>query len=252
MPSHLSDIGFQLNSEEDFRRLASQTREEGEVLEANSGTYIRWAAGEGIELWAQLDQNNDVIGLNPHFRGRGLMRVGIVEEILRPQGTPLDGAFYAWANPTQSDPDTGEFPFVFDVPDYQRHRVQLPSIRQVQLAAFAQELQSYESDEAFHQSQANGIKFASESFIPSGLFTPEGGDTVPPLAHAIFTGHVRDTSIITNPVTGNDFCWAQVSTLGGDVDVVADPALLNGLIVKGGVLSGSFWLSGVLIEELTA
>ena len=247
MPSHMSDIGFQLNSEDDFHQLVAQACEEGEALEADNGTYIRWSPGEGIELWAQLDRDNDVIGLNPHFRGKSLMRVGLVQEVARPDGTPLDGAFHAWANPSEGDAESGEFPFVFDVPDYQLRKVQLPSILQVQLAAFAYELQSYESDEAYEQSQSEEIKFASESFIPSGLFTPEGGATAPPLAQALFTGHVRETSIVTNPITKNDFCWAKVRTLGGDVDVVADPVLLNGLLVEGGVVSGSFWLSGFLI-----
>jgi hypothetical protein len=247
MPSHMSDIGFELNSEDDFHQLASQACEEGEAWEADSGTYVRWAPGEGIELWAQLDQDNDVIGLNPHFRGKGLMRVGLTEEVPRPEGTCLDGAFNAWANPSESDPETGEFPLVFDVPNYRLNKVRLPSILQVQLAAFAHELQSYESDQAYEQSQSEEIKFASESFIPSGLFRPEGRATEPPQAHAIFTGHVRETSIVTNPVTGNSFCWAKVRTLGGDVDVVADPVLLNGLLVEGGVVSGSFWLSGFLI-----
>ena len=247
MPSHMSDIGFQLNSQDDFHQLASQACEEGEALETDNGTYIRWAPGEGIELWAQLDRDNDVIGLNPHFRGKGLMRVGLVQEVSRPEGTPLDGSFHAWANPPEDDPEEGEFPLVFDVPNYQLRKVQLPSILHVQLAAFAHELQSYESDEAYEQSQSEEIKFASKSFISSGLFGPEGGATEPPLAHALFTGHVRETSIVTNPVTGNGFCWAKVRTLGGDVDVVADPVLLNGLLVEGGVISGSFWLSGFLI-----
>ena len=247
MPSHMSDIGFQLDSDEDYYQLALQTYEEGEAWNSEGGTYIRWGPGEGIELWAQLDQNNDLIGLNPHFRGKGSMRVGLTREVLRPEGTSLDGAFYAWANPAGSDPESGEFPLVFDVPDYRLRKLRLPSILDVQLAAFAHQLQSYESDESYEHSQPDKVKFAAESFIPSGLFEPEGHSMVPPLAEALFAGHVRETSIITNPVTGNRFCWAKVRTLGGDVDVVADPALLNGLLVEGGVLSGSFWLSGFLI-----
>ena len=248
MPTHMSDIGFQMDSEEDFHQLASRAREEGEAFEADNGTYIRWSPGEGIELWVQLDREGDVIGFNPHFRGRGLMRVGLVQAVSRPDGTPLDGAFRAWANPTEGEPENGDFPFIFDVPDYQLRKVQLPSILPVQLAAFAHELQSYESDEAYDQSQPGEIKFASESFIPSGLFSSAGDATEPPLADAFFTGHVLETSIVTNPVTENSFCWAKVRTLGGDVDVVADPVLLNGLLVEGGVVSGSFWLSGLLME----
>ena len=40
----------------------------------------------------------------------------------------------------------------------------------------------------------------------------------------------------------------HVSTFGGEVDVVADPVLLNNVIVKGGVVKGSFWLSGTVTD----
>ena len=247
MPSHMSDIGFGLESEDDYQQLALKACEHGHAWRTASGTYIRWSPGEGIELWAQLDHDGEIIGLNPHFRGKGLMRIGLAEKINRPDGTILDGGFYGWANPSDTDPESGEFPLVFDLPDWELHEGRLGSIVQVQLAAFAHELKSYESIEAFEQSQSEKIKFASQSFIPSGLFTTEDHVTDPPQAHAIFTGHVLETSVITNPATGSSFCWAAVATLGGAIDVVADPILLNGLIVRGGVLSGSFWLSGLVL-----
>src|SRR5262245_33655025 len=125
----------------------------------------------------------------------------------------------------------------------------LGSVVVVQLAAFAHELESYSSVEEFDRSQRSGLAYASKSFIPSGLFTPEGGETVPPEAYAIFAGHVLETSLIRNPVTATDFCSCHVSTLGGEVDVVADPVLLNEGLVKGGVVKGSFWLSGVVLES---
>ena len=183
----MSDIGFRLESEDDYQQLALKACEEGQAWRTASGTYISWSPGEGIELWAQLDRDGEIIGLNPHFRGKGLMRVGLAHKINRPDGTILDGGFYGWANPSEMDPESGEFPLVFDLPDYELH---------------------------------------------------EG---------AVFTGHVLETSVITNPVTGSSFCWAAVATLGGNIDVVADPILLNGLIVRGGVLTGSFWLSGVVL-----
>ena len=247
MPSHLSNIGFRINSQDEFQDLAFQACAEGEALPVDNGVYIKWALGEGIELWVQLDKNDDIVGVHPHFRGWGQMCVGLTREIFRPESAPMDAAFYAWANPSFDDPESGEFPFVFDVPNHRLCDIQLPAIVPVQLAAFADELQSYQSDQSFQDFQSPRIKLASESFIPSGLFVPGGKKTDPPSAHAIFSGHVLDTSIITNPATGNDFCWAKVRTLGGEVDVVADPVLLNGLIVEGGVLSGSFWLSGVLL-----
>jgi hypothetical protein len=39
-----------------------------------------------------------------------------------------------------------------------------------------------------------------------------------------------------------------VRTLGGEVDMFADPDLLTGYLTKGGIVSGSFWLSGRLLD----
>jgi len=249
MPSHLSDIGFALESQEDFEQLALKTCEQGQPFRTTDGTYIKWAPGSGIELWAQLNQEDEIIGLHPHFRGSGRMRVGVVKEIKRPDGTVLDAGYYGWANPSDTRVEDGDFPFVFDVPNYKIQKPRFGSVVVVQFAAFAHELASFRSAEEFDRSQTEGLAYASKSFIPSGLFTFEGGDTVPPEAYAIFAGHVLETSLITNPVTGSDFCWAHVSTLGGEVDVVADPVLLNDVVVKGGIVKGSFWMSGLIIES---
>jgi hypothetical protein len=249
MASHLSDIGFEFESQEDFERLAVTTCEEGQPFRTTVGTYIHWSPGGGIELWAQLDEHDEILGLHPHFSGKGRMRVRVVNEIERPDGTALDGGYYAWANPSDDTVEDGDFPFVFDVPDYRIQEHRSGSIVVAQLAAFAHELESFRSIEEYDRSQKEGLAFASKSFIPSGLFTPEGNETTPPEAYAIFTGHVLETALITNPTTGNDFCWAHVSTLGGEVDVLADPALVNDVMVKDGIVKGTFWLSGLVVES---
>jgi hypothetical protein len=247
MPSHLSDLGFDLESEDEFRELAYQAFEKGERLAAESGVYLRWAPGAGVELWGQLDREENLIGLNPHFAGESVMRVGLTARIERPEASPLDGAFHGWASPIGDDPERGEYPFVFDAPDYLLcSSVKLPSIAEVQIAAFAHELSAYESDEAYDASQSGEPKFAAESFIPSGLFTPDLEKVEPPQAYAIMTGRVLETAVRTNPVTGGEFCWARIQTYGGEFDIVADPLLVLGVIVKGGVVHGSFWLSGRL------
>jgi hypothetical protein len=249
MPSHFSDIGFDFESQNDFERLALQTCEKGQPFRTRDGTYISWSPGGGIELWAHLDKDNELIGLNPHFRRNARMRVGIVNEIKRPDGTVLDVGYYGWANPPKSTVEHGDFPFVFDVPNCKILEPRLGSVVVVQLAAFAHELASYRSAEEFARSQAEGFAFASKSFFCPSLFTPAEVEAQHPPAEAIFTGHVLETSLITNPITGSDFCWAHVSTLGGEVDVVADPVLLNDVVVKGGVVKGLFWLSGVVIAS---
>jgi hypothetical protein len=52
-----------------------------------------------------------------------------------------------------------------------------------------------------------------------------------------------------NVLTGRAFYWALVETLGGAYDVVIDSRGLSGVPAVGGVLSGSFWLSGRIIAR---
>jgi hypothetical protein len=176
------------------------------------------------------------------------LRVGVVDRVCRKNDTALDGAFHVWAAPEGDEPDGGAYPFVFDAPDAGAcSELRLPSIGEAQIAAFAHEITFYESAEAYDASQANkGARFASRSFIPSGLFTPEGTSTSPPQAFAIFTGHVIEADIRRNSMTEVPFYWALVDTLGGRYDVVIDRNLLPDVPTSGGILSGTFWCSGRL------
>ena len=249
MSNHMSDLGFLVESKADFEALALQALEHGTELQAASGAYVRWSPGASVELWMQLDADGNIVGLNPHYAGDTRMRVGLTARVPRPESSILDGAFHGWAAPENSEPESGAYPFVFDVPDYELTcAVVVPSICEVQLTAFAHELQAYESEAAYDESQHDPIKFAAESFIPAGLFNPDGETNTPPQAYAIFTGRVLDTALITNPASEREFCWAHVRTLGGELDLVADPDLLSGYLTKGGIVSGSFWLSGRLID----
>jgi hypothetical protein len=173
------------------------------------------------------------------------MSVNITARIPRYEHNILQGAFYAWASPQMSDTETGLFPFVFDMPDYDRYdTLDLPSNGTIQLAAFAYNLQGFENEEAYKASPSGKTKLASKSFIPTGLFTLRKGARIPAQAQAIFSGYVLETAMITNPVTMLKFYWARVNTLLGEVDVVADPQVVQGKIMKYGVVRGEFWLSG--------
>ncbi|HEY7094220.1 MAG TPA: hypothetical protein VH393_13640 [Ktedonobacterales bacterium] len=261
MPNHMTALGFQASTEEEFADLAMTAATQGEPIQVSGGTYYCWASGVGIELWAQVDQDGRLIGLNPHFSGAARMRVRLIEPIAREHDSALDGAFYGWADPEENVPvetdsveydseetyqEDGQYPFVFDLPDFKCHEsLTLPAIVTVQLAAFAHELRAFENDETFHADAADEdgetLKMAPESCIPSGTFSSPAESTV------IFNGHVLETAQLTNPHTERTFYWARVRTLGGEYDVVADPEIVEGAIVAGGVIGGSAWLSGRII-----
>lgn len=246
MASHLSAIGFPVETEAEFRELVARAAAGGVSLPG--GTYSRWAPGEGIELWVQLGER-EVVGFNPHFAGSGRMRVAI--QSVRPEPAfPSEGKVYGWADPRAGQPDGGAYPLIFDLPDFATAVAQLQprSTVTIQLAAFAHDLTCYASDDAFAGAQGE-VKFAPESFVPAGLFDSEGGEVDEPEALALVSGHVRAARVAVNPVTGRSFHILLVQTVGGTVDLVADPASVIGAPVVGGVVQGTFWLSGRIVPE---
>jgi hypothetical protein len=250
MASRLSDIGFLVETRQEFAALAEQACQVGQHVSVAEGVYCHWAVGQGVELWGQLDPAGQVIGLHLHFGGPARMRVGLTERVTAGAATPLDGAFYGWADPSGDSPMIGAYNLVFDAPDYGTYGgLVLPHIVTVQIAAFAHQLAGYADEAAFEgRSSTSKHPLAAEAFIPSGLFLPDGGIPNPPQAQAILSGHVLAVEERVNRVGGQRFWWAHVRTYRGEVDVVADPAIVQGTLAVGGIVEGSFWLSGRIVE----
>ena len=247
MPNHFSALGITVQSEDTFNELIYQTATSGTVIATPPGLYIFWAMGGGVELWAQATHERRLLGLNPHFSGSARMRVGITNRVERASDTELDGAFHGWANPAGDALDSGDYPFVVDVPDSDTYAdLALPAVHTMQIAAFAHTLSVFADEEAYRSApqEQEGPRWATESFVPVGLFETSGE----PPAHAMFTGRVLEAALRTNPATGASFFWALVRTLGGEIDVVADPELVQAPLVAGGVVQGMFWLSGRILK----
>ncbi|ELR72100.1 hypothetical protein C900_01842 [Fulvivirga imtechensis AK7] len=247
--SNLSDIGFNVETEEDFRKLMEKAYGLGQPIKPSNGTYVLYSDKSGAELWMQLNRKDEFIGANPHFKGKSKRTVCLTATVDRHE-SELDGAYHSRADPTEgNNPDSGAYPLVFDIPDFRTiAEIVTPKNVDIQLVAFAQELSCYDSERAFNESQYTELKFASQSFIPSGLFSPNGEDTNPPEALGIFTGIIREWEMKTNELTGEQFYWLFVDTLGGEVDVVADPRFFDKKPNINGVVQGQFWLSGRLID----
>lgn len=210
------------------------------------GTYLRWMGGSGEQLWLQLDESGEGVGMNPHFSGESRLPVAVNEWVRDPRGTALDGSLHGWADPQQ--PVTGDkpgdfggwYPLTFDMPDAALARdLPVPAKLELQVAAFAHELKVFASEAAYREGvQGKKNPMAVRSFIPSGHFG-EG----PPRAEGFFTGVVEKAAVKTNVLTGLPFHWALVDTLGGKYDVVVDPALVSGPLQVGKVVQGVFWFS---------
>lgn len=237
-----------INEQAEFAALANRVGPLATPIKVRRGAYWRWCSDCGAELWLQTNAENELVGMTPFFCGNGKIRVRVTAHLCDKHYAGLDGSFHGWADPDVGHAESGAYPFVFDVVDYHRHAMlKLPTTVEAQIAAFAHEVNVFPSLDAYRASQTGELQFASQSFIPSGLFSAAGELTAPPQAHAIFTGHVLAASIKTNSLTNERYYWAHVDTLGGSFDVVIDPAICAAVPERGGVLSGSFWLCGRIL-----
>ena len=252
MPSHFAAIGTPVDNYDEYVALMDRIAGDAEVFNVSDGYYLRWSSECGAQIWIQINSENEGIGATPYFAGHSHVRVGITNREVRPDDSALEGAFHGLANPSGDNPETGEYPFVFDVPDFCRYAdLRLPSIADAQIAAFAHDVAFFDSVEAFMASQTEEPKFAAQSFIPTGLFYGDG-EPSPPQAYASFTGHILESQTKVNELTNQPFHWVLVDSLGGSFDVVIEPELVSNSPKVGGVLSGSFWLSGRLTRYTKA
>jgi hypothetical protein len=252
--SNLSDIGFPVQSDEDVNVLITETINRVESIKCPQGFYLRFADSSGAEIYLQGNNNQELIGFNPHFAGQSRRKVGLTKMIER-DSSELDGGFKAWANPTGEDVEvSSEYPFVFDVPDFRTiDEIRLPQIREIQLTAFASnDFKIFASEKEYDVSQEGELKYASKSFVSTGLFAfneqDESTDLTLVRPIGMFTGEIKDFEQKTNELSNEKFYWFLVETLGGETDVVADAKLVSTEPQIGGIVSGQFWLSGRFVD----
>lgn len=258
MANNFGNLGFRIESPQQFQELAAMVARRGASLPTSvGGAYSHFSTPEGVELWIQFSPDQELIGCNPHFAGRGHspsdggFKVEL-DRIISIDGMPLDGRLVG----TIASEDASGCPIVFDVPDFRLHAalLTLPTLVNLQIAAFPWEFSASPTEDAFRADQASalgGPGMASESFIPSGTMKLGGGAIEPPVAQAVLSGRILTAERRTNSLTGLPFYALTVRTLGGVIDMAVDPSLVTSEPVVGGVVFGSFWLSGRLIGPPT-
>ncbi len=253
MASHLSSIGFPVQNEQDLYALAEKVSLKAKPYEITQGFYLRYEDPSGASLWLHADKQQQISGMNPHFVGPSVMQVKIVRSMHKKQDHDFEGSYFAWAAPEEEhDHQEGAYPFLFDAPDFLRHSQQkFPQLLNVQVAAFAHEIQVFASEQAFHVEAPKSTQMAPEAFMPAGLFPAENQlEEAAPTAHALINGRVLDTQKRTNQLTGKSFWWLQIQSYAGVYDAVVDPLLMPIEPKPGNIISGSFWLSGMILDQV--
>jgi hypothetical protein len=254
VPNLYTALGFPIDTPDALDHFVTLAQRKGERVAAPGGAYHRFSPGAGAELWVQAVGRNLITGVEPHPAGECRLQVRLDARVPAPEDAPLAGAFQAaWAGFDGEDlEDEGSgIPLVFNSPDFRAmDGLAVPARAAVQLAALAYGVAAHPDEDAYYASQGEP-KFAPESFVPSGMFRfdDEDGRPTPPEPRAWLSGTVLAAERRTNPATGLGFWWARVRTLGGELDVAADPATVEGEVTPGGVVHGEFWLSGRLADD---
>ncbi|MFN8354807.1 MAG: hypothetical protein U0Y10_10185 [Spirosomataceae bacterium] len=253
--SNFSNIGFNFQTIEELYENLDKMIPLGKANKCTKGTYLEYAENSGVAIYLQFNKRKEFIGFNPHFNGYSKRNVCITNEIENGRSI-LDGCLHAWAEPTEKgNPNSGQYPFVFAVPDLQRYEpLTFPMDCQIQLSAFTQgEISIFDNEQEFRDSQTTQFKFATKSFVPLGLFvmqtaTGEEPSSGLPQPFGLLSGVVKEWANLPNMFTGDSFCWMLVETAGGEIDIVCDPALVSKPPKVGSIVQGDFWLTARLLN----
>jgi hypothetical protein len=248
--SHFNAVGFPISSQIEFERLLKMAFESGQPVPIQNGKYVVWEPGEGVQLWVKV-KDRVVLGCSPHYRGEATLKVEVQSFHSRPEDiAATDGALRGTALPV--DAASSSFPLVADVPGFEAtaSRVTPPQIVTVQVTGFAREINCFPNSDAFAKFQGTKNAPESESFLFPGLAAAPSAEGLT-LAEAQIIARVLKASLRINPVTQQSFIALVVAAPGGGtIDIVATPQAASGELLAGGIIQGTFWLSGRVLDTL--
>ncbi|NLT15728.1 MAG: hypothetical protein GXY05_15485 [Clostridiales bacterium] len=253
MPDHYADMGIRIEGQEEMERFVFDLARESRIHKINSGILGVANIDDRVEFWIAGNEEGQIeaVSFNAVSSNRNLLKIDrIVDEDDSP--IPTICAWYSSEVAHRTQDDYGiEYPIVFEAVNYGlRKQTEAEEIIQVQLTAFANNMSIYEDDKAYYK--LSNSPMAPESFIPSGTFTPDGNETDPPTADAIFCGHILYAERLFNS-KGGLWYWHIAATCQGCVfDILASDELAAEAPKAGGVVSGSFWLSGKIFAGTDA
>jgi hypothetical protein len=252
--SHLASIGIE--GEQEFAELVELAVAEGERRDGPSGgAEFLWRDDDGASLAVDLSADDAVQCVRPSFSAAGLVEV-VVGAFAEDPECPFCSRLVV--DVLDDEDGSPAYPLALELENVVEARAgALEGARaRVAVTAFAEQLETWPDEVAYDAAGAGSDepRFASRSFVPSGLFSAETPKRrffgrrreAPPTAHAILTGVVREGRVRRNSVTGHEFSWARVETYGGVYDLVASPEDVPDGFEEGSVVQGTFWLIGRL------
>jgi hypothetical protein len=231
--SHLTNIGFTVSSAEEFESLVTKVFEEGQLIDVEGGSYMVYSDKSGAQIYAQVDEEDEFMGFIPAFDAHVLRNIEVTNLITYEDATSLDMRVMVKTV-------NGEAPFVLDVPNG-KEKALLPNMTQeVALVAFPHEIEYFETENLFLEEYP---ELSKHYFIPVGMMNQEGEALETPEAYAMFIGQVKSVELRVNETLGGEFYVMVLSTLDGEITVVASTGFLAKAPEVNGFINGVFWMT---------
>ena len=234
---NFKNIGFSIENEEQLKELCLCLKERSKFVSAsNTVKYLVYSASDGTDIWAKLDSNDELVDVVPFFNTYTFYPV-IVEELVSGEVSGLR----VHAKRAQQDVS-----FVVEVPDFEMKAALLncPTESELQITAFAQKLQFFQSETELKGTKYGGLKAEGSLVSKNDFNKDESGDE--PIV--VISGKVAKLSTIVNPYTGLPFYAMQIKTVGGMMDVVCAADNINNTPCVGGILVGTVYLLARVIR----
>lgn len=122
------------------------------------------------------------------------------------------------------------------------------AVIRLQLLAFAEHLEWWPTREAYEIAHSESVRHKARWIVPTGLMPSEKGGT--DRATAAITGLITNRKTLCNDITGATFLRLRLDTRGGELDAVAP--LTDNPPPEGAIVTGHFWLAGVVLGYGTA
>lgn len=251
MSSHFTAIGFPVREMREYWALARRAAESGQRLLTEGGRLlVRWAPGDGPEIWAQSSAAGEAINATPFFATADVYRIAVTASGASDEES-FEGWIDGWLNPTEPDePFSGAFPLRIDLVNYAvvRERLQPGLIVSLRLVVILHEATIYPDARAYETVKDVAYRPPVQSFTSMVHF---GADepAADADATALVTGYVNEARPLTNSATGASFWWMRVATAGVALSLVGDREVLPIDPRAGQVIEASGWVLGEVLPQ---
>jgi hypothetical protein len=240
MINNFSHIGF-ISSKSDYKqsiaKLLELVRQKVSYKQYGDLKHLDFNDNSGAGIHIVVDKNDSLVSLDPYFVGNSEIK-GKLERIV------FDELHHEGGFVMECVEIDIRFPIYFSSKNIIKEKeIGLPQIKKVQLTGFPREIKFFDSitDPEFINTQ-----LSEKAIIPSGLFLDENNKPEKP--EAVISGRIVKVEEHVNKLSNLKFLSIVIETLGGQIDIVLDPKIINSIPKKGKIVAGQFWISGRILD----